>query len=273
MFNRIGFMQGRLSKITNNKIQSFPWSTWKKEIKLAGLNKFKFIEWTVDYPYLNKNPLFDRTKHKIINNLLKKNKVQIKSLTADSLMQNTNWKKNSKFLIKKLEQIIFNASKIGIRYIIFPLVDNSSIKNKNEKYNLYRDIKPINEYLKKNNMKILFESDLSPRLLKQFISNFDKRLYGINYDTGNSNYYGYNPQEELYFYGKYINNIHIKDSDHISRTLRLGSGTFNFKEFFKCLKKKSYAGIFILQTARSKTNSHLKEIILNRNFLKRKMKI
>ena len=64
-------------------------------------------------------------------------------------MQNTNWKKNSKFLIKKLEQIIFNASKIGIRYIIFPLVDNSSIKNKNEKYNLYRDIKPINEYLKK----------------------------------------------------------------------------------------------------------------------------
>ena len=72
----------------------------EKEIKLAGLNKFKFIEWTVDYPYLNKNPLFDRTKHKVINNLLKKNKVQIKSLTADSLMQNTNWKKNSKFLIK-----------------------------------------------------------------------------------------------------------------------------------------------------------------------------
>ena len=80
----------------------------EKEIKLAGLNKFKFIEWTVDYPYLNKNPLFDRNKHKVINNLLK-NKVQIKSLTADS-MQNTNWKKNSKFLIKKLEQIIFNAS-------------------------------------------------------------------------------------------------------------------------------------------------------------------
>ena len=102
---------------------------------------------------------------------------------------------------------------------------------------MYRDIKPINEYLKKNNMKILFESDLPPRLLKQFISNFDKRLYGINYDTGNSNYYGYNPQEELYLYGKYINNIHIKDSDHVSRTLRLGSGTFNFKEFFKCLKK------------------------------------
>ena len=116
---------------------------------------------------------------------------------------------------------------------------------------MYRDIKPINEYLK-NNMRFYLKSDLPPRLLKQFISNFDKKDYGINYDTGNSNYYGYNPQEELYLYGKYINNIHIKDSDHVSRTLRLGSGTFNFKEFFKC-KKKSYAGIFILQTARSKT--------------------
>ena len=272
MLNRIGFMQGRLSKITNNKIQSFPWTSWKKEIEIAGINKFKFIEWTIDYPHLNKNPLFDKSKHKLINKLLKVNKVQIKSLTADSLMQNIKWKKNSKFLAEKLQQIIFNASKIGIRFIIFPLVDNSSIKNNKEILNLYRNIKPINKYLKKNDMKILFESDFSPGKLKQFISNFDKKLYGINYDTGNSNYFGHNPEEELYMYGKYIDNIHIKDSDKANITIRLGDGTFNFKQFFSHLKKISYDGIFILQTARSKTNSHLKEIILNRNFLKKEMK-
>ena len=91
-------MQGRLSKITNNKIQSFPWSTWKKEIKLAGLNKFKFIEWTVDYPYLNKNPLFDRTKlTKVINNLLKKNKSSNQIVNSRFFDAKYKLEENSKF--------------------------------------------------------------------------------------------------------------------------------------------------------------------------------
>ena len=31
----IGFMQGRLSKIVDNKIQSFPWESWEEEFRLA----------------------------------------------------------------------------------------------------------------------------------------------------------------------------------------------------------------------------------------------
>ena len=32
ILNKIGFMQGRLSPIYRNKIQSFPWMHWKQEL-------------------------------------------------------------------------------------------------------------------------------------------------------------------------------------------------------------------------------------------------
>ena len=34
-FNNIGFMQGRLSNLIDNKIQSFPWNNWENEFKIA----------------------------------------------------------------------------------------------------------------------------------------------------------------------------------------------------------------------------------------------
>ena len=55
-FMKIGFMQGRLSN-TNGKIQEFPFRTWGEEFKIANINKFKLIEWTIDVQTFNKNPL------------------------------------------------------------------------------------------------------------------------------------------------------------------------------------------------------------------------
>ena len=50
--DKIGVMQGRLSKPVNNKIQSFPNRNWKKEFLLAKKLSVKFIEWTLDFKKL-----------------------------------------------------------------------------------------------------------------------------------------------------------------------------------------------------------------------------
>ena len=66
--------------------------------------------------------------------------------------------------------------------------------------------------------------------MKKFIENFDKRLFGINYDSGNSASLGYNIDDEFKIYGKYIKNIHIKDRLYKGKTIRLGEGNVNFKK-------------------------------------------
>jgi hypothetical protein len=46
----------------------------------------------------------------------------------------------------------------------------------------------------------------------------------------------------------------------------LGQGNWDYKSFFHYIKKK-YKKNFILQTARAKDNKHLREILINKNFI------
>ena len=49
-------MQGRLSPMSNNQIQSFPYEYWEKEFKIASENNFHLIEWIIDQ---YDNPIFN----------------------------------------------------------------------------------------------------------------------------------------------------------------------------------------------------------------------
>ena len=53
--------------------------------------------------------------------------------------------------------------------------------------------------------------------------------------------------------------------------MRLGKGNWDYKKFFKLIKK-NYKGNFILQTARSKNNKHIEEILINVKFFKNEYK-
>ena len=118
-------------------------------------------------------------------------------------------------------------------------------------------------------MQIIFESDYHPKKLKSFIKKFNKKYFGINYDTGNSASLNYNMKDEFKYFGNRILNIHIKDRKKFGNTVRLGEGNANFKQLFMNLKKINYKGNLILQTARSKINKHLEEIKINLKFLKK----
>ena len=267
---KYGVMQGRLSKKVGNKIQAFPEKSWRSEFSKAKALGLKSIEWTLDYKNLKKNPMLTKKGQSQIKKLSKKNSININSLTGDCFMQNPFWKKkNNLKLIDDLIKIIQSCKIIGIKYIVVPLVDNGSINNKDDEKNLLNSCKYISKYLKDSNLKIIFESDFSPKKLKKFIEKFNKKFFGINYDVGNSAGLDYKIDDEFKLYGSYIYNVHVKDRIKHGKTVRLGNGNANFLKLFKNLKKIKYNRELILQTARSKDNQDIKEIKINLDYLKK----
>jgi hexulose-6-phosphate isomerase len=259
-------MQGRLSPMINKKIQSFPHKYWKKEFYLCNKINIKKLEWTIDNFKFDSNPICTQEGREKIIFLKNKYNIEIDSVTADFFMQRPFFKKNynKEINYEKLKNFIIDASKIGIKYIILPLVDNASVNNSVEEKILTRLLNYLKALIKSCNIIILFESDYAPIKLLKFIKNFDKKLFGINYDSGNSAGLGYDfNSEKIYF--SYVKNIHIKDKKFNGNSVNLGEGSYQFKKLFKFLKKINYKGNLILQTARHKNNIYITR--KNINFL------
>lgn len=271
--NNIGFMQGRLSPVINKRIQIFPHKNWKNEFKKANEIGFSLIEWTIDTETLKNNPLFYKGKLKEILNLKKKYNFRIESLTLDYLMENPIWKKYEKKIFLNFKKIIENSAKIGIKNLIVPLVDKGSIKSNKELKNLHKICKSIEKLLAKNKQRVLFEIDLPPSKVKNFILKFNKKLFGINYDLGNSASLNFDVSEEFKFYSNHIFNIHIKDRKLFGNTVALGKGNANLKKFFFELNKTKYKGNFILQTARSKSSNHARDLKKYKSLLEKEINL
>lgn len=266
--NRLGIMQGRLSPIYNNLIQSFPTQHWEHEFRKISKLKIRYLEWTLDEKNIYLNPIFKDVKK--IRKLMAKHKITIKSMTGDCFMQNPFWKSKKKnFYDDTFQKIVKACKNIGIKQLVIPLVDNGSIENRYQEKKLIDYLNNKKNFLKKNNVQIIFESDFAPKKLLKFIKNFDKRIFGINYDTGNSANLGYKIEDEFLKYGDYIKNIHIKDRAFKGPTVRLGLGDVDFVKLKNNLSRINYKGCLILQTARSQDNKHSFEIKKNIEFLKK----
>ena len=185
-------------------------------------------------------------------------------------MQKPFWKIDKKKRLKLQKDflnIINRCGSLGIKFIVLPLVDKGKIVNKKQEMILTSFLKKINKVLSKNKIKILFETDFEPKRYLQFIRKFNKNFFGINYDIGNSASYNFNPNEEINLYGKYIDNVHVKDRIYNGSTVFFGEGDADFQTVFKKLKEINYKGNFILQGARSKNNRHVLTVKRYKNFV------
>lgn len=263
----VGFMQGRLSDLVDNMIQSFPWNYWEKEFSIANQNNLEIIEWTLDAKNLYQNPIMNEYGRKKIKNLSERFNLKIPSLTGDCFMQEPFWKTNNpNNLQKEFIDICEAASILGITFIVIPLVDNGSFENNFQKDLLTNYLLDQYIFLKERKIKIIFESDLDPIRLKEFISNFPKDTFGINYDIGNSAALNYDSNQEFSAYGGRILNIHVKDRLKGGKTVPLGCGNADFKKVFNNIASVKYGGNFILQTARAENNNHLDVILKYKKF-------
>ena len=85
-------MQGRLSNMLNDKIQSFPFDSWKNEFEIASKNNFNILEWTIDSVNIFNNPVLKDEDHSQILELKKSFSMSIPSITCDFFMENPFFK-------------------------------------------------------------------------------------------------------------------------------------------------------------------------------------
>lgn len=256
---RIGFMQGRLSALVDGKIQAFPWDGWREEFPRAKELGLTRMEWTIDQERLRENPLTTEQGRQDIVALSRENGVRIPSLTGDCFMQAPFWKVDAlvhEALVADLDLLLAACSHIGIEFVVIPLVDNGKIERESESDTLKRVLLARCEQLSRRNVKIVFESDLPPRELADFIAAFPADTFGINYDSGNSASLGYDSAEEIDAYAPRILNVHVKDRIRGGTTVPLGTGNGDLPKTIRLIERSGYKGQYILQTARAADGDH-----------------
>jgi len=249
---KIGFVQGRLSPMVNNRIQQFPLDSWQSEFVLASNLDFKLIEWTIDTHKFSENPLIKLKGWEEINKIAGKYNTLIPSVTCDYFMETPPWKNDSTLVRKGISTILKGMRNIGSKILVIPLVDNSSPTDSTSIVIIKKLFTELIPEINQNKLQIAFESDLNPEKLSNFIEEFDSNYFGINYDIGNSSSLGFDPTEEFKAYGSRIINVHVKDRKLDGATVPLGDGDADFQKIFRLLHENNYEGNLILQTARSK---------------------
>jgi L-ribulose-5-phosphate 3-epimerase len=255
----IGFMQGRLCNRIDGKIQAFPWRDWEAEFPQAQALGLSLMEWTLDQARLYENPLMTTAGQARIRSLSARYGLHVYSLTGDCFMQAPFYKVEGSLreaLLEDLRAILDACERIGIRYVLIPLVDNGSLQTLENERVLLECLLPLRQRLVDAGMMIVFESDFGPARLTEFIELFPPDAFGINYDIGNSAAMGFLPTEEIDSYGHRIVNVHVKDRKLHGTTVPLGTGDADFPAAFRALRNAGYAGHFILQTARADDNDH-----------------
>ena len=256
---RIGFMQGRLSALVDGKIQAFPWNEWREEFPRAKALGLTRMEWTIDQERLRENPLMTEPGQQEILALSRENAVRIPSLTGDCFMQAPFWKVDAVVrdaLVADLDLLIAACSRVGIEFVVVPLVDNGKIERQSESDTLKRVLLARSQTLARRNVRIVFESDLPPRELAHFMEAFPAEVFGINYDSGNSASLGYDSAEEIDAYAPRILNVHVKDRVRGGTTVPLGTGDADLANTIRLIERSGYKGQYILQTARASDGDH-----------------
>jgi hexulose-6-phosphate isomerase len=257
---RLGIMQGRLSPMKNGKIQTFPSDTWKDEFSIAKEIGYELIEWVLDLTDLEKNPLLTKQGRIEINQHKKEFNIEIPSICCDYFIE---FPFHAESFDQRLQaqgmliELIRISPEIGAKYLEIPLIGKSSIKDAlaaEITLSFFESIEPL---LIENDVYLLLETDILPTELNDLLEKIKSNRIQLNYDTGNSAYWGFDTEYELSHYGKRIGNIHIKDCTPKDYSVMLGTGNVDFDLTFRMLKELKYEGDFILQAARGEDDISL----------------
>ncbi len=270
--NPIGIMQGRLLPPINGRIQSFPAQAWRDEFALARQAGLNCIEWIYEKENEDLNPLGSNAGLAEMRKLSVASGVLIRSICADYFMTELLVTQSGDPDAKNLQQLkwlIGRGGALGIRYIVLPFVDSSSIKTPPQLEGLLAVLKEICPVVEQEKVEIHLETDLQPAELAAVLQKINHPLIRANYDSGNSASLGYDPEEELTLLTPWLASVHIKDRLRGGGTVPLGTGDTKLDLCFQMFQKANYQGFFVLQAARSSAMSEVDWAIANRKFVEK----
>ena len=260
--HRIGIMQGRLSPVLGGKIQAFPTQTWREEFESASAIGYELIEWVVDKDSFDENPLHSESGRREILFLQRKYEIKIPSVCCDYFMQAplTSPDESIRLASKNyLLRLIKLCHEVGMQYLELPLVAAAEVKTEEEQGLICEVLQETLPLLHECKMHVLLELSLEPSGVHDLLRRLNSDRFLVNYDTGNSAFWGFQANDEIPVYGSYVANVHIKDCTPEDYSVPLGTGNVDFKEVFMLLDKQGYKGDFILQAARGESDYQVAE--------------
>lgn len=253
MNNKIGVMQGRLLPKYQGRYQAHPVGYWQDEFTVAKSLGLDCIEFILDFNDANNNPLIRDGGVDEITEVCARTNIEVKTICADYFMEaplhsrDPEVARNSQDILLKL---LSNAMHIGVKDIVIPCVDQSTLGDGASKNRFIESLLPVLDTACKNEINLSLETDLPPQDFLDLLNCFNTKRVTVNYDIGNSASLGYNPVDELNAYGEFISDIHIKDRVLGGGPVVLGSGDADFATFFDKLKEYDYKGPLIMQAYR-----------------------
>ena len=253
MNNPIGVMQGRLLPKYKGRYQAHPVGYWQDEFPKAAELGLDCIEFILDYNDADQNPLISPEGRKEIQAVCERTGVKVLSVCADYFMEaplHSEVNQKVERSIEVLQQHLETATELGVRDIVIPCVDQSSIQNQQERTKFIEVLSTVIPDAERNGVNLSLETDLDAKQFGELLSSLGSPRVTVNYDIGNRASLGYNPVEELSAYGERISDIHIKDRTLGGGSIVLGGGGANFNLFFNKLSSINYQGPFIMQAYR-----------------------
>ena len=240
---KIGIIQGRLSE-PKEGFQECP-VDWKREFDLLPKLGLNHIEWIVTYENFHNNPIF----YKNISDY------PISSVCADFMVSDKFY--DSDYLKKYLEPLCLAVEHNNIKNITIPLLENSSVEEKDIRHKFMKVFYPYTKQFK--NINFLLEAELHQEKLKKMVD-FNTNLF-VTYDTGNITSCGLNHEDYIFELTDKIKQVHIKDRiRNPLETVEPTTGDTNFELIFNYLKQIKYDGLFTLQTARMESGKEIDTI-------------
>lgn len=250
----IGVMQGRLLPKYMGRYQAHPLGYWQEEFTLARGFGLDFIEFILDHNDVEMNPLMSEDGARQIKALSDQTGVGVVSICADYFMEaplSSPSPHVSARSIEVLRRLTENAGRfLGVKDIVIPCVDQSSLKSDEEVERFARSILPFADLAANRGVRFSLETDLAPGPFADLLGQLGSDVFSVNYDTGNSASLGYDVREEFAAYGKRITDVHIKDRVHGGGSVVLGTGDTDFDTFFALLADTGYDGPLIMQAYR-----------------------
>lgn len=270
--NPIGIMQGRLLPPVGGRIQSFPVATWREEFALARTAGLACIEWIYETGTDAANPLATDEGCSEILGCVDETGVAVRSVCADYYMTKRLVDKGGvpqKEIVDHLKWLMRRASLLGVRYIVLPFVDFSSLGSAREIEGLVGTLRSVVADAEKTNVELHLETDLPIQLLLPVLESVDHPRVCANYDIGNSASLGHDPVEELTLLSSRLGSVHVKDRIRGGHTVSLGTGAADFSACFRLICAAGFQGPFILQAAREDSLSEVELAVRNREFVEK----
>jgi L-ribulose-5-phosphate 3-epimerase len=174
-------------------------------------------------------------------------------------------------VVDHLGLLLRRASLLGVRYMVLPFVDESSLKSAAELEGLLTVLESILPKAQQAGVELHLETDLKPALLAQLLQKVSNPWLRANYDIGNSASLGHDPVEELTLLGPWLGSVHVKDRLRGGGTVPLGTGAADFDACFRLFVQNHFRGPYILQGAREEGLSETDLAIRNRRFVQNQL--